>query len=152
MLVCAFIMHIIHLELQKIYNKPNICLQCIMNKDNVALKTKKIKKSPLSKTNYVFGTTMKYWELKFEVYFFTSLALNLKSITSLLSNFSIYYNSTMSFSILDYCHQNFLFCCYSTMLLVQVYPILSLVYHKVYHLSSVIKNISSLKMKLSKLN
>ncbi len=47
-----------------------------MNKDTMALKTKKIKKSPLSKTSYVLGMTMKYWESKFEVYFFTSLALN----------------------------------------------------------------------------
>jgi hypothetical protein len=69
-------MHTIDLELEKIYNKPNICLQYVMNKDTMALKTKKIKKSPLSKNNHVLRIIMKYWELKFEVYFFTSLALN----------------------------------------------------------------------------
>jgi hypothetical protein len=50
MFFCAYIMHnllkykllhIIDLELQKIYNKPNICLQYVMNKDTMALKTKK---------------------------------------------------------------------------------------------------------------
>jgi len=85
MFVCVYIMHnllkykqmhTIDLELEKIYNKPNICLQYIMNKDTMALKTKKIKKSPLSKNNHVLRIIMKYWELKFEVYFFTSLALN----------------------------------------------------------------------------